>query len=120
MTSNSKVDDYIVRLVRDGSEQLAQIRELKAHIAEFVESEEKAWQTVAKLRVELGTTDRLRMEIINLKLELAEEKRLVEVLGKDRDYNFDERCRLEALLVAHGASPGPDIRIGMGEIEEGS
>lgn len=28
----SEVDNYIARLVRDGSEQLAQIRDLKSHI----------------------------------------------------------------------------------------
>ena len=36
---------------------------LESRVAELVESEEKAWQTVAKLRVELETTARLRRRL---------------------------------------------------------
>lgn len=85
---------------------------LETRISELTNSEEKAWQTVAKLRVELETTDRLRMENINLKLELAGEKRALETSERNASYNFEERVRLESLLEEHGVKPGPDIRIG--------
>ncbi len=42
----------------------------EARVAELVESEEKAWQTVAKLRVELETTARLRLRMAELEKEL--------------------------------------------------
>lgn len=39
---------------------------LLARITELTNSEEKAWQTVAKLRVELETTGRLRLRVVEL------------------------------------------------------
>ena len=58
----------------DAMEELEGERdELKGRVAELVESEEKSWQVVAKLRVDLETTHRLRVRIAEL--EAAQQPR---------------------------------------------
>lgn len=67
------------------------IEKLQAHILELADSEEKAWQTVAKLRVELETTDRLRLKVAEM---IAE-----------RDYAMED---LHRLTDAFECSEHPD------------
>lgn len=58
-----------------------------------------------------------RMDCINAKLERDEAHGAHQSAERSSQYNFEERCRLEALLEKHGISPGPAIRIG--ESKEG-
>lgn len=55
-----------------GADESPQVRLLRRRVAELVESEEKAWQTVSKLRVELGTTAGLRRQVAELGAQLEQ------------------------------------------------